>query len=183
MPAFESWRQELGLVTPFTLVGHSMGAMLAAEYTIAYPEFVGHLVLASPAGVPVPPPDEVSWADDPDLEPQWKLMVWLWRRGWTPFTLVRLAGPFARLAVRKALMQRLEWVPETSASREALQEPMATWLSEYMFQNLCGKGSGEGAMVTMLAPASSFGVEPLGPKLVADPLRCPLTFICESRKP
>ncbi|MEX2961689.1 alpha/beta fold hydrolase [Microbulbifer sp. TYP-18] len=44
----EDWRQALDLES-FVLVGHSLGAMVAAAYWRAYPERLAGLVLASPA--------------------------------------------------------------------------------------------------------------------------------------
>ena len=64
------------------------------------------MVLASPCGIPIPPAE--SWADDPDLAFQWRVMIWLWGKHVTPFTLVRLLGPFGRMLTKRALLQRLE---------------------------------------------------------------------------
>lgn len=54
--SFELWRQKRGL-DKFTLVGHSMGGYLAANYAMRYPERIDHLVLVCPAGVGSRPAD------------------------------------------------------------------------------------------------------------------------------
>ena len=48
IPAFERWREEMGLHQPFTLVGHSMGAMLATEWARVHPSRIRKLVSRTP---------------------------------------------------------------------------------------------------------------------------------------
>jgi len=82
-------------LSSFLQVGHSLGAMLAAEWTWRYPGHVRHLVLASPAGVPelVEPP--TSPGSGAPL--RWRLFCWrLWAHGVTPFAIIRCIGPFGR---------------------------------------------------------------------------------------
>ena len=55
VPPLERWREAMGIQRPFILCGHSMGAMLASEYALRWPQHVRHLVLASPCGVPEAP--------------------------------------------------------------------------------------------------------------------------------
>ena len=50
LDALEEWRIKQGLER-MTLVGHSLGAYLAAAYALKHPERVTKLVLLSPAGV------------------------------------------------------------------------------------------------------------------------------------
>ena len=83
----ETWRQKQGLGR-FTLLGHSMGGMIAAHYAAAHPERVEHLVLCGPAGMasraaPMPK----------DPPPLLRLMLALWERGGTPGMVVRGMGP------------------------------------------------------------------------------------------
>lgn len=52
--SLEAFRKALG-EEKISLVGHSMGGYLASCYSLAYPERVEHLVLASPVGVPLSP--------------------------------------------------------------------------------------------------------------------------------
>lgn len=43
----ESWRKAVGLTT-FTLIGHSFGGYIAANYYLQYPELVNELFLLGP---------------------------------------------------------------------------------------------------------------------------------------
>lgn len=45
---FNDWIQSLGLDSPLTLVGHSLGGYLAIEYALRFPEKVRALVLVDP---------------------------------------------------------------------------------------------------------------------------------------
>lgn len=56
LDSLEAWRQAMGL-GDFTLLGHSLGGWLAAEYALAHPERLRHLILENPAGLTdaVPP--------------------------------------------------------------------------------------------------------------------------------
>ena len=40
---------------PFILLGHSFGALIAAEYALLYPGQIEHLILMSPLGMPKVP--------------------------------------------------------------------------------------------------------------------------------
>lgn len=40
--------ESVGLKTPFTLVGHSLGALISIRLAARYPKYVGHLVLVAP---------------------------------------------------------------------------------------------------------------------------------------
>jgi pimeloyl-ACP methyl ester carboxylesterase len=175
IPAFAQWRETMGLTKPFTLVGHSMGAMLATEWALRHPGTVRKLVLASPAGVPEPKPGFVWSGKFRGSKVAGAVLGWLWKRRITPVFLVRQLGPLGPYAVRKALVRRLNEVPEVSPSREALNEPFLTLLTEYMYNNLAGRGSGEKALVTMMRPGF-FAVEPLAPKLMR-PECPPFAFI------
>jgi pimeloyl-ACP methyl ester carboxylesterase len=164
IPAFAKWREALELTKPFTLVGHSMGAMLATEWAVRHPGTVSKLVLASPAGIPEPKPGYVWSGKFRGSKVAGAVLGWLWQRRITPLFLVRQLGPLGPYALRKALIFRLDGVPETSPSREALHEPFLTLLTEYMYNNLAGRGSGEKALVTMMR-TGFFAVDTLAPKL------------------
>lgn len=78
----------------------------------------------------------------------------------------------------RLLLWRVSRVPETSRSRLALHEPFTSILTEYMFQNLTLKGSGENAMVTMLQPGAYAPTgNALEPKLLAIAQELPISFI------
>jgi pimeloyl-ACP methyl ester carboxylesterase len=85
-----------------------------------------------------------------------------------------------RRALKTVLSWRLGRVPPTSASRVALAEPEATLLAEYMYQNLARPTCGEQAMTTLVSPGSARAQvvgRALGPRLVANPPRQPVSFI------
>lgn len=50
LTALAKWHETQGL-GKVILLGHSLGGYLAAQYALAHPEHVQHLVLVSPAGV------------------------------------------------------------------------------------------------------------------------------------
>ena len=50
--ALAAWQRAIG-VERITLLGHSLGAYLACHYAETHPTAVGHLVLASPFGLPL----------------------------------------------------------------------------------------------------------------------------------
>ena len=163
LPALDAWFEAAGLAGKrVTLVGHSMGAIIACEYCWRYPQQVGGLVLASPAGMPdEPPSDHFDGICNP-----WAVTQMLWARGVTPFTILRLLGPLGRPMVRSVMYWRLSANHPGSHSRDAMVEPIQSYLNEYMYQSLAAPASGERAMTTLLHPDVR-GVDPLGPKLVA----------------
>ena len=57
--ALEAWREKEGF-EKMHLVGHSMGGILAVSYAERYPQRLASLILASPAGVPQPPPESIN---------------------------------------------------------------------------------------------------------------------------
>jgi cardiolipin-specific phospholipase len=164
LPALDAWFEAAGLRgKPVTLVGHSMGAIIACEYCWRYPHQVGGLVLASPAGVPDEPPAEHMSGSGCN---PWVVTQMLWSRGVTPFSILRLLGPFGRPAVRAVMHWRISDNHPGSHSRDALVEPIQSYLNEYMYQSLAAPASGEQAMTTLLHPDVR-GVQPIGPKLIA----------------
>lgn len=67
--------------------------------------------------------------------------------------------------MRRVMYWRLSATNLGSHTRDAIVEPIQSYLNEYMYQSLAGKPSGEQAMTTLLHPDTR-GVEPLGPKLI-----------------
>jgi len=78
------------------IIGHSLGAYIGASYAMSFPSRVSHLILASPVGVPKEPQ-----TPEPPNRPRMSLgfriirrfLVFLWNRGYTPLSIVRLIGP------------------------------------------------------------------------------------------
>eukprot|EP01012_Entosiphon_sulcatum_P060039 TRINITY_DN84780_c0_g1_i1.p1 TRINITY_DN84780_c0_g1~~TRINITY_DN84780_c0_g1_i1.p1 ORF type:complete len:373 (+),score=45.58 TRINITY_DN84780_c0_g1_i1:32-1120(+) len=83
----EAWRSALGL-KEFALLGHSLGAYVAAEYAVQYPIHVRQLLLADPWGVQPKPPD---W--DAGIDWYWRVVAGIASK-FNPLAIVRAAGPW-----------------------------------------------------------------------------------------
>ena len=58
----ELWRRAVGLDS-FILLGHSLGGYVSLGFALRHPQYVKHLILADPWGMPTPPPgDEAEWS-------------------------------------------------------------------------------------------------------------------------
>ncbi|RMX65609.1 hypothetical protein DD238_001774 [Peronospora effusa] len=174
--SFEKWQQELEL-EQFDLCGHSMGAIIASSYALKHPEHVNHLVLASPAGVPQPPPPlDPTTEEGKAVKYSWlrRIIMAAWKKNITPMSVVRFLGPYGPTFVQKVVHRRTLLMSEGSAMRDGrvnLNE-----LGEYMYHNWALKASGERAMTTHLAPGAH-AVRPLMDKLLSENIKMPLTFI------
>eukprot|EP00906_Rhabdomonas_costata_P020897 RCo030395 len=89
----ESWREAVGL-DQLTVVGHSMGAYLAARYALRSPERVRRVVLADPWGIPERPPV----VKPPPL--LWRAVGGLVTQ-FTPLAVLRALGPWGPGALAK----------------------------------------------------------------------------------
>jgi len=106
------------------LIGHSFGAYIGASYAMSFPSRVSHLILASPVGVPkeseVPDPPRLN-----RISLGWRLVrnfvLFLWNRGYTPQSVVRLIGPFGPRPVTAYVTRRfligpaIEETPSTTS--------------------------------------------------------------------
>ncbi len=122
------------------IIGHSFGAYIGASYAMSFPSRVSHLILASPVGVP----------NEPDMpEPPrrqrisfgWRLVrnfvVFLWNRGYTPQSVVRLIGPIGPRPVTAYVTRRFligpaieDTPPETQTTSEAGLETSAALVDQ-----------------------------------------------------
>lgn len=122
--ALEAWRTQLGLES-LVLVGHSIGGYTAAAYAERHPERVHRLVLASPAGVPPPPPGlaEVHASQPWPMKLARTLFL---TRGWSPFFIAKDLGR-GRTALAGYLGRRFEhgqgWIPKA----EILEYLVGIW--------------------------------------------------------
>jgi abhydrolase domain-containing protein 5 len=93
--SIEDWRQSMGLEN-MILLGHSMGAYLAASYTLKHAERVKHVVFVDPWGFQERPADM-------DDRPQslWFRVVKKAVTHLNPFAALRLAGPWGKLSEHK----------------------------------------------------------------------------------
>ncbi|CAH0477204.1 unnamed protein product [Peronospora belbahrii] len=176
MNSFEKWQQAIEL-EQFHLCGHSMGAIFASSYALKHPEHVNHLVLASPAGVPQPPPPlDPTTEDGKALNRSWlrRLIFTAWKHNITPMSIARFVGPFGPKLVQKVVRRRTSFMSEESAMRDGRVD--LNELGEYMYHNWALKPSGERVMNTHLAPGAH-AVRPLVDKLLPENVKMPLTFI------
>lgn len=175
--ALEEWRIKRKL-DRFTLMGHSLGGYLAAQYALKYPGHINKLILASPVGIPEDPYAEA--ADLPDLPAQtneasstdgssvnsekrkstqpgekkqrpypWWLTR-LWDANVSPFSLVRWAGPMGSRLTSGWTSRRFGHLPAEQSQA----------LHTYTYSLFKQRGSGEYALAYILAPGA-FARSPL----------------------
>jgi cardiolipin-specific phospholipase len=173
--ALEEWRIKKN-IEKFTLLGHSLGGYMAVAYALKYPGRLNKLILVSPVGIPEDPyavnedlPDPESStvqneftnnaADiaDPRKQkveaprrpiPKW--VTYLWDSNVSPFSLVRLGGPFGPSLVSGWTTRRFAHLPADQAQA----------LHDYSYSLFRQKGSGEYALAYILAPGA-FARSPL----------------------
>ena len=159
----ETWRQKQHPpIERLTLLGHSMGGMIASHYAAAHPERVEHLLLAGPAGMakraaPMPK----------DLPLPLRAMLALWERGGTPGGVVRAMGPAGPRVVGSYVGRRF-------FEGAALSAEEAQAYAEYQYQILGQPGSGEHCLNLLMEPIG-YPRTPIAPALEA--LDCPVTWI------
>lgn len=160
---------EPGFKGPFRLAGHSQGGYLAAAYARRYPADVSHLLLLSPAGVPVGP-------SDAELNASLAAMPWgrrtlfgtfrrLWRSAVTPQSIVRAGGSaVGRPLLTKYVTARFPWMDGPSSAATAA----------YLYELFSAPVGSEAAIVRLLRP----GLYAYRPAVEWIPsLRMPTTFM------
>lgn len=170
--SLEKWRIHLN-IDKMILLGHSFGAYIGASYAMQFPSRVSHLILASPVGVPVEPPVEKEGRAS-RLPLGWRIarrfIKFLWHRGYTPQSVVRLIGPWGPKPVTGYVTRRFligpaadeEATPttaeaglETSAAiaeridQGRLKLPKRD-VAEYLYHLCAQPGSGEYALPRVL---------------------------------
>ena len=136
-----------------------------------------HLILASPAGVPQPPPPlDPTTEEGKAVSHPWLRRIFLaaWKNNITPMSLARFVGPFGPKLVQNLVYRRTLFMSEGSAMRDGRVDLKE--LGEYMYHNWALKASGERALATHLAPGAH-AVRPLVDKLLPENVKMPLTFI------
>ncbi|CAF3339866.1 unnamed protein product [Rotaria sp. Silwood1] len=183
--ALERWRIQLNL-DKMILLGHSFGAYIGASYAMSHPSRVSHLILASPVGVP----KETDTPEPPrrhQLSLGWRLIrnfvVFLWNRGYTPQSIVRLIGPIGPRPVTAYVTRRFligpaaEDTPST-ASEAGLETSAAIAdqidkgtlklpkddVAQYLYHLCAQPGSGEFALPRVLK-SNVFAYNPLENRL------------------
>eukprot|EP00937_MAST-01D_sp_MAST-1D-sp2_P001271 g1271.t1 len=145
--ALESWREKQGL-EKMVLCGHSIGGYLAVAYTERYPQRVEKLVLASPVGIPTPPPPEEARERINSMPLRFRVLVktfrTVWSLGSSPQAVVRAAGPWGPGLVDKYVTRRFR---DNGVLDKAA-------LSAYLYQGMAQPGSGEYCLTELLAPGA-----------------------------
>jgi len=142
--SLEAWRQQQGSLETMTLAGHSLGGYLAARYAMKHPERIDGLVLASPAGLVVPPTEDPQASAGGGTEapvPLWaRLIQTAWGGNVTPGQLFRAwsyigqGGPAAVLGIlRRRFGDRWD-------------EKETGLLADYLYHLTAQEGSGEYVM-------------------------------------
>lgn len=108
-----------------SIMGHSLGGYVSAVYAMSYPTRVSHLILASPAGVPQEPdadnaPDLYSASDRSSLV--LSFILFLWNRGYTPLSIVRIIGPMGQRPVNAYVARRFLVGPASDDAPSATTE-------------------------------------------------------------
>lgn len=134
---------ELGL-TEFMLLGHSFGGYIAGCYAEKFPERVTNLLLLSPLGYS--PKAEGYSFDKAISKTKWgfrtvlKTIRYLWNKGITPASLLRLSGPLSNKLVKAYTNKRLRNVPADELEA----------ITNYLEMINLLEGSGEYALVHIL---------------------------------
>ena len=150
--SLEAWRKSMG-IDKMILSGHSMGGYACCVYALRYPQHVEHLVLISPAGIPVKPPDFES-AYNWKVQTLFKVASGIYNgTGATPHGLVRFLGPKGYSMIQKAVQRRL--------GRLSDDDPLKRLLVPYLYNVIAQRGSGEYALHKILQPAIIFAWQPL----------------------
>ena len=161
--------------TPITMLGHSMGGYLLAEYAQRHPDHVSHVILASPVGLP-PPPEETG-VDEAlaGRQRSWifRTLKSAWEGGTTPQALVRGVGPLGPGLTRRVIHARF--------SRTNMLVPAdLDVMSKYMYHISAAAGSGEHVLSAVLAPGA-WAHHPMGLRLAdaarSGSMRMPVTFM------
>ncbi|XP_070575052.1 1-acylglycerol-3-phosphate O-acyltransferase ABHD5-like [Ptychodera flava] len=165
--SIEEWRKAMNL-NRFILVGHSLGAFLAASYTIKYPERVRHLFLVDPWGFPEKPAES-------DVGTGRRIPVWARAVGTLlkPFNILaglRAAGPLGPRLVQK--------IRPDFQSKFALFDDDTIY--NYIYHCNAQTPSGEAAFKGMQIPWG-WAKNPMIKRVMSISKDTPMTFIYGSR--
>mmetsp|Transcript_19611 Transcript_19611/g.36051 ORF Transcript_19611/g.36051 Transcript_19611/m.36051 type:complete len:327 (-) Transcript_19611:2451-3431(-) len=155
-------------LSQFILLGHSFGGYIAGCYAEKFPEAVTHLILLSPVGYS--PKAEGYTLDSVLKRSSWSFKIilksayYLWKKGITPASLLRIAGPFSTKLVKLYSRKRLRNIPEN--------ELVA--IESYLEMINLLEGSGEYALVHILE-VGAWARSPLCFRL--DRLSIPMSFV------
>lgn len=158
--SLEAWRRARE-IPQLDLLGHSIGGNIAAAYAESYPESVRSLILVSPAGLVGEPEDYQTKLRSASR--RIRLVMSLWRRGWTPFTAIRLLPKsYAR---RICLWNARRWSGHRARDPVEETDPEVVALADYIYHGWQeGPASADVAIAALLHPGA-WGKKPLGARL------------------
>ena len=162
--SLEAWRSARG-IEQMDLLGHSIGGNVAAVYAESYPSHVRKLILVSPAGMIGEPDDYQQKLRNASRRV--RLAMALWRRGWNPFTALRLLPQ--KYAYRICTWNARRW-SGNQAQDEGLSVADPVALADYIYHGWReGPASAEGAIAALLHPGA-WGKKPLSQRLPQIPV-------------
>ncbi|XP_055343727.1 (Lyso)-N-acylphosphatidylethanolamine lipase-like isoform X2 [Paramacrobiotus metropolitanus] len=88
--SIEAWRKEQGL-KDFILLGHSLGAFIAASYCLRFPQYVRHLIMVDPWGLAERPSEKDAHQFS---APLWIRTAAAMLQPFNPLAGLRVAGPW-----------------------------------------------------------------------------------------
>ena len=157
----------MGLETMYIL-GHGLGAFLAASYSLRYPKRVRRLILVEPWGVPEKPD---NFDSDPKQMPLWIRTISAMSTPFNPLMPLRIAGPWAPVLLRKLR-------PDLG---EKFHQSKSDVVYDYIYQcNGRSPATGETAFRT-LSDSAGWAQNPLVLRIGRLPLSIPITVINGAR--
>ena len=160
--SLEEWRKSMGL-SKMILCAHSLGAYCSVLYALKYPQYIDHLVLISPVGIPEKPQQPEQGIAGNQRIPfyiRWiiRFFTGLWERGYCPSDILRAMGPKGQDFLRWVIEKRLFRLNGDDKDTERLKELLGEYLYHILAMN--GAGSGEYALNKILMPGA-WAVHPL----------------------
>lgn len=156
--SLEQWRKSMDL-SKMILCAHSLGAYVCILYAMKYPQYIDHLILISPVGVPEKPQensDRLPSANNRQIPYYIRLMIrfftLLWNLGYTPHDILRFMGPKGKEFLFWVVDKRLFRLDDADESGVVLKELLAEYLWHILAMN--GGASGEYALNKILLPGA-----------------------------
>jgi len=145
--SLEAWRRKMQ-IPKMVLCGHSLGGYAVCVYAMRFPQFVSHLILVSPVGVPERPIQSAEAKKGYSWKVRTAMSAFskLWDAGWTPHDIIRMSGPKGKGLVQSLVERRL--------FRLAEESELKALLAEYLYHIVAMKGSGEYALSKILQPGA-----------------------------
>lgn len=172
--AFLSWVSVMPKYDPsfpptFHIVAHSLGAYLATIIAIRAPHLVHNIILASPVGLPPPPPKKIPQSAGLLVRIAFRALFAFWDAGFTPQMFIRLLGSrLGRRLARNIILPRLV-IPNVSTQQA---------LAEYFYQISNAPPSAELTLSTILE-SGAYARNPLCHRLPQ--VTVPVTFLYGER--